>query len=210
MKLLVDRYDTLIKKSDKTTEEHKDLEDIFKRLRSAFPSMITDWEDYNNILGLNTKALDGALKKQQELLELQLRSQIFKLSEEFEDLKTRISDNNQKLKEFEKSGINLFDIFKGLAGIDILGKDFEQQIVEDSIKMKELETVLARYVALSGDAALVTRLFGKEMGDAATKGAKELNDALARDVDTGKVIGPVVSPAAQTKLLKIQARIAEM
>lgn len=114
---LIDTYDELSKKTDKSTEENRRLDSVINQLASTFPTAITQVDAYGKAIGISTDRVKKMVNAQRKLTEFELTQKrieaIKKIEEEKEgriDRKTRIksiSEGRGPLLELESEAQDL-------------------------------------------------------------------------------------------------------
>lgn len=96
---LVDKYDSLVAKTEKTKEEQEQLARVTKELAKAYPSAITGTDAYGRALEINTAKIKEATKAEQELIQEILERKKVQAEEEVDSLVKRREEINKILRE---------------------------------------------------------------------------------------------------------------
>jgi hypothetical protein len=79
------RYDELKGKTNLTTEEQKELNDITKELAKQVPTAVTAWDNYGNAIGISTNKIKEFIKQQGLLLQYTNKDEIKRVSKDLAD-----------------------------------------------------------------------------------------------------------------------------
>lgn len=96
---LVDKYDALIAKTERTQDEQEKLARVTKELAKAYPSAISGTDAYGNALEINTAKIKEATKAEQELIQEILERKKIQAQEEVDSLVQRREEINKILRE---------------------------------------------------------------------------------------------------------------
>lgn len=96
---LVDKYDSLIAKTERTQEEQEKLARVTKELAKAYPSAISGTDAYGNALEINTAKIKEATKAEQDLIQEILERKKIQAQEEVDSLVQRREEINKILRE---------------------------------------------------------------------------------------------------------------
>lgn len=96
---LVDKYDALIAKTERTQEEQEKLARVTKELAKAYPSAISGTDAYGNALEINTAKIKEATKAEQDLIQEILERKKIQAQEEVDSLVQRREEINKILRE---------------------------------------------------------------------------------------------------------------
>lgn len=96
---LVDKYDSLIAKTERTQEEQEKLARVTKELAKAYPSAISGTDAYGNALEINTAKIKEATKAEQDLIQEILERKKIQAEQEVDSLVQRREEINKILRE---------------------------------------------------------------------------------------------------------------
>lgn len=109
---LADRYDELTSKSELSTAEQNELNNIIKTLASNVPTAVTAFDEYGNAIGISTEKIDEFLKRQRAMLEYQNQEAIAEATADLEEYEKQIRRISMALSQRDEDG-DLYQIITG-------------------------------------------------------------------------------------------------
>lgn len=112
---LVDRYEELKKKTVLTSNEQKELNKIMQTIDSAIPGVISQWDEYGNILSINTGKVHTFIAAQKDMLQYLYQDQIKEAEKNLEKYNKKLRDLQEREDDY-KRGYSLGDYKTGPDG----------------------------------------------------------------------------------------------
>lgn len=133
---LIDEFDVLSQKTNKSAQEQKRLNDITKELASKYPSATNEIKEYGKEIGITANKVKDLYEAEMKLRRDKLKSELADSEKEYSKLERQFQDINAKIKKgtYTKAVIN--------AAGDV---SFYEQAYSD----KELEELAAKALEIA-------------------------------------------------------------
>lgn len=99
---LTKRYNELTSKTSLSKDEQAELNSLMKELSRIMPGAISDWDEYGNILSINTDKIDEYVASQKRLLAAMNEEEINTTKKKMKEAKEDIATYQKLIKEGEK------------------------------------------------------------------------------------------------------------
>lgn len=180
---LLDRYDKLTSKSEKSKDEQKEVDKIITQIANNIPGAVTEFDKYGKAINVSTDYARKFVTQQKELLKV-------KNKEAIDEQKESLADLNSEYRLIDKK-------LKGQAG--------NYKLVDG--ELKKLVQTFDKFDRLSGNSGFYSKVSQEEIGRLTTKLAELGSERLGTEALIAELTG--TKTEAQKEAEKTALALAE-
>ena len=146
---LADRYDELTSKSNRSTVEQNELNEIIKTISGTIPGAVTKFDEYGNAISISTSRVREFIQAEQDRLKVVNADAIKENQKKLKQVEKDVAESYKRIKQIEGSGT--FEIvestYTGSGVVTNIRKASDGEIANEQNKYKELLSMRNGYNA---------------------------------------------------------------
>ena len=128
---LADRYDELILKSNRSTSEQSELNEIIKTISTTIPGAVTKFDDYGNAISISTTRVREFIQAEQDRLKVVNAEAIKENKKKLKSIENELAESQKKIKQIEETGS--FQVVEVIRGTTTQQNLIKRQAVESEV-----------------------------------------------------------------------------